>query len=474
MKKAIMFVYLGVLMSAFPLQLSAQTSQKLFYSSKLWPSFFNSLGGLDFIFKNYARLIITPNGGIGIEDHFVTKNRNVSEHNVTIDSIYRGKSAYWKNHVSIYATLTYHDRGGIHKNQGNGVFPFPEGATAHLLGVGGPTTIVTDLYAQTHASAGTTPSSPSSPSSTSSTNPSTGSSAPGTTGSSQTPNQVPPVGSFPPPIPTQPPSPVNSGISTSTSPSNQMPPSSPSQPPSPSNSATTIAMQYLYQGREIGGGERTARLEFGIAPHATVQGKFRIWGTCSPNGAWMGARLTLLGQMRYNPKQIEGTVSGISFIENCPRAGGNFSHNTAGDIRIDFRPDQPLYAKIYGEEKSTEWIFHKINSDTPSSGSSSNTFFSVAGIWDTSFGMMRLQQKGRQVWGSYTHDSGKIQGILQGHTLIGQWSESPSYRPPKDAGDFYFRFSDDGRNFNGKWRYGFGGSKWEDQWSGVRRNIQHR
>jgi hypothetical protein len=84
------------------------------------------------------------------------------------------------------------------------------------------------------------------------------------------------------------------------------------------------------------------------------------------------------------------------------------------------------------------------------------------GTWDSEqWGEMKLTQKGNTITGTYTWDEGKIEGTVSGTTLRGTWSESPSYSPPDDAGDFEFTLSADGNSFSGHWRYGS-----EDEWDG--------
>jgi hypothetical protein len=92
----------------------------------------------------------------------------------------------------------------------------------------------------------------------------------------------------------------------------------------------------------------------------------------------------------------------------------------------------------------------------------------LSGTWKTSFGLMTLMQDGSHVTGSYPHDSGKIEGTLEGNVLRGSWSESPSYKPPKDAGDLEFTFSEDGRKFTGTWRYGSQKQSWDGKWTGEK------
>ncbi len=89
---------------------------------------------------------------------------------------------------------------------------------------------------------------------------------------------------------------------------------------------------------------------------------------------------------------------------------------------------------------------------------------SFAGKWDTNWGTMILDAGGN---GTYTHDKGRIRGSVHGGVLTGTWSEAPSYKPPKDAGDVEFTLSADGNSFTGKWRYGHSGN-WHYDWRGQR------
>lgn len=93
--------------------------------------------------------------------------------------------------------------------------------------------------------------------------------------------------------------------------------------------------------------------------------------------------------------------------------------------------------------------------------------YSWTGEWETNWGKMVLTQNGASVTGTYTHDSGKINGTISGNTLIGSWSESPTYAPPNDRGDIEFTMSPDGKSFTGKWRYGSEGN-WGN-WEGGKR-----
>jgi hypothetical protein len=95
---------------------------------------------------------------------------------------------------------------------------------------------------------------------------------------------------------------------------------------------------------------------------------------------------------------------------------------------------------------------------------------SFAGKWNTDFGTLTVTQHGNEIRGEYPHDRGKIEGVIEGNVVRGRWSEGPSYKPPRDAGDFEFEFSKHGTSFKGKWSYGFGSENWNSTWNGEKIN----
>ncbi|MGB3007210.1 MAG: hypothetical protein WBC06_11915 [Chitinophagaceae bacterium] len=87
------------------------------------------------------------------------------------------------------------------------------------------------------------------------------------------------------------------------------------------------------------------------------------------------------------------------------------------------------------------------------------------GTWQTKWGPMIITQSGNNITGTYGHDNGKVKGTITGNKLTGTWSEAPTYLPPKDAGEFEFTLSVDGKSFTGRWRYGNKG-EWQIGWDG--------
>lgn len=92
-----------------------------------------------------------------------------------------------------------------------------------------------------------------------------------------------------------------------------------------------------------------------------------------------------------------------------------------------------------------------------------------AGKWESTWGTIEFHIENGEMKGTFTHKGGRLTGKLSndGRTLTGTWSQTPSHKPPKDAGPFEFALSADGKSFTGKWWYGYrppdgsGGGEWK-------------
>jgi hypothetical protein len=83
------------------------------------------------------------------------------------------------------------------------------------------------------------------------------------------------------------------------------------------------------------------------------------------------------------------------------------------------------------------------------------------GLWETSFGRLRLVVEGKKVGGCYAYGGGStIEGRVEGKRLAFK------YREPDATGEGWFLLSDDGQTFQGKWRSA-DSDPWED-WFGAR------
>jgi hypothetical protein len=90
-----------------------------------------------------------------------------------------------------------------------------------------------------------------------------------------------------------------------------------------------------------------------------------------------------------------------------------------------------------------------------------------SGIWETSFGLLDLQETDDLVEGVYTTDWGVVRGKAEGERLTGKWFDAPTRSEPNDGGDLEFMLSEDCQNFSGNWRYG-STEGWSGEWTGTR------
>src|SRR5437660_2791449 len=83
------------------------------------------------------------------------------------------------------------------------------------------------------------------------------------------------------------------------------------------------------------------------------------------------------------------------------------------------------------------------------------------GVWETTFGRMRLGQTGAAVEGTYSYGGGStISGTVEKRKLTFKYQESDA------AGEGWFELSPSGDKFTGKWKAA-GSSAWQE-WEGTR------
>ncbi len=154
------------------------------------------------------------------------------------------------------------------------------------------------------------------------------------------------------------------------------------------------------------------------------------------------------------------------------------------DSEGGIKPTESVYFSSAGSQSvgtiwpiglsGTFWVrLHILSPNDTSSNQASFTLSCASaqatgwtGTWDTNWGTMVLNQVGNQVSGTYTWDTGHIQGTVSGDVFTGTWSEEPSYSPPDDAGDVQLTISGDGQSISGQWRYDSSGTWYS--WNGTR------
>ncbi len=100
----------------------------------------------------------------------------------------------------------------------------------------------------------------------------------------------------------------------------------------------------------------------------------------------------------------------------------------------------------------------------------------AAGAWETSMGVMVLEQNGASVTGTYALDGGRIVGEIRGNVLDGIWIENRSDRmcdaPGPDGRRYWgrIRFTFEAGWFAGSWGYCDEAPRDANAWRGARRS----
>jgi hypothetical protein len=174
----------------------------------------------------------------------------------------------------------------------------------------------------------------------------------------------------------------------------------------------------------------------------------------------------------YAGKDKKGKIDGIvqgNIIKGGWSQAPSFKPPTdAGEFMFVLSEDRKSFAGKFrtgfgGSAWSGNWTGSKM---------SASGYQMVDGVYDTFYGKLTfkltIKQSGNKITGNYGHDDGKIEGTVEGREIRGRWMESPTYKPPKDAGLFRFVFSEDLKSFTGKWHYGFEEGDWRADWSGKK------
>lgn len=194
------------------------------------------------------------------------------------------------------------------------------------------------------------------------------------------------------------------------------------------------------------------------------------YGSCSTDFYLPAHGVVSIYSELKTPEGFVPSGSHINVIELVLMPPGGQASKT-GNIEV-WQGQKGQYMAIYctGSIKrgsSVKYIYEWVEDGAPPvrTGAGWN------GDWNSEWGTVSFQVTGRSVTGTFAHKNGRLTGSLSpnGRTLSGRWGQSPSYKPPNDAGVFVFQLSADGRSFTGKWWYGFNTNKAADGvWSGSR------
>ena len=179
------------------------------------------------------------------------------------------------------------------------------------------------------------------------------------------------------------------------------------------------------------------------------------------------------GWHEFQNWEFEGYATGSTLVGTWSDSQGG-----SGDFQLSMLSDGNSLSGNYRFGSSGNWqgswSCTRTSSATPPSKPAAPNQSQPAPVatWSGSwlcgsYGRMNLSQSGNQVTGTYTYQGGQFTGYATGNTLVGTWSEQPTYNPPDDAGDVQFTMSADGYTFTGFWRYGSSGD-WDGSWNGER------
>ena len=114
---------------------------------------------------------------------------------------------------------------------------------------------------------------------------------------------------------------------------------------------------------------------------------------------------------------------------------------------------------------------HASGVDKPHASGAAAAAGKWSGTWYTHPGTIVLKQSGSHVSGTYTLQSGKVSGKVVGNTMVGKWSDGPTYKPPMDAGEIVYKMSANGKSFSVDFRGGYAKDNlpwFRDAWKATR------
>ncbi|MBM4146131.1 MAG: hypothetical protein FJ240_07630 [Nitrospira sp.] len=169
-----------------------------------------------------------------------------------------------------------------------------------------------------------------------------------------------------------------------------------------------------------------------------------------------------------NPALEEHIVKVENEIINIACAKKNRDEGTALEQQGRLREALEKYRESYNCKPTPEMAQHIKKIEIAIATLGMQYVKGFEGKWNSNWGVLELRVEGTEVYGNYTHDSGKINATLStdNKTMAGEWKEAPSYKPPHDGGKVTFTLSPDGETITGKW--GYGDNLNAGDWTGTR------
>lgn len=169
-----------------------------------------------------------------------------------------------------------------------------------------------------------------------------------------------------------------------------------------------------------------------------------------------------------NDGKIEGGYQfGTSSTIAGKREGKRFTFtytepNARGEGWFEMADDGNSFKGKWRASGEAEWSDWEGKRKSTATSSVAGVQVSFAGLWDTSYGRMRLNQNGSKVTGSYSLAPGsKVEGTIADRKLAVNYEE-----PSLAKGVAEFTLSADGQAFTGRW-HATGNEHWKP-WTGRR------
>lgn len=193
----------------------------------------------------------------------------------------------------------------------------------------------------------------------------------------------------------------------------------------------TLKSKYLFNSKVI--------KDYIIEGLNLAEYRIDVGGTWSTgwNAAPVKMYLTQVGNLvTGNYDFNNGKVVGI--LEGNVLEGAWAQENSNGNFRLVFSEDGNRFQGNWGYGKENisggPWYGRRIEFGK----------LDVTGIWDTNYNEMYLEQRENTVVGQYKKNQGRVEGVIEGSTVIGTWFENRSgYGSYDTTGRFRFIFNVD-------------------------------
>jgi len=88
----------------------------------------------------------------------------------------------------------------------------------------------------------------------------------------------------------------------------------------------------------------------------------------------------------------------------------------------------------------------------------------ITGTYTGDWGTMYLIFIGNEVRGAYSHENGRLVGIIDGDVIRATWCQDQAARTPTGSAEFRFTKQDNIVSLDGRWTYADSPTDWREDW----------